>query len=305
MSCRRAYGEVVVRHRLPRVTSRRRFLHAGAALGVGALAAGVVTELLPGGRLRDALGVDAPPATYAPVVPAVPAGSVSIERLPSRARGRDVDLVIISPDGEPPVGLPVCLALHGRGGGARSFQELGLGQFLTAAVRAGVQPFVVAAVDGGETYFTDKDPADDPQRMLTEELPRWLDQHQLGDVTAAIGISMGGFGALNLQRRRRDLQAVAAISPALFRDWGDAQPRNAFRDQKHWQANEPLRHIDELAGVPLGVWCGSDDPFIGSAQELIDKTKPVVAAVGPGAHDNAYWQRVMPDVLRFIGSRVS
>jgi hypothetical protein len=27
--------------------------------------------------------------------------------------------------------------------------------------------------------------------------------------------------------------------------------------------------------------------------------------LSPGAHDAAYWQRVMPDVLRFIGSRVA
>jgi enterochelin esterase-like enzyme len=266
----------------------------------------MVTDVLPGGQpLRDAFGIGGAPASNAPAPAPVSAGSISIERLPSRARGRDVDLVIISPDGEPRVGLPVCLALHGRGNSARWFQELGLGQFLNAAVQGGVQPFVVAAVDGGDTYFVDKDPADDPQRMLTEELPRWLDQRQLSDVNTALGISMGSFGALNLQRRRRNLQAVAAISPALFRSWGDAQPRDAFRDEQHWQANEPLRHVDELVGVPLGVWCGTEDPFIGAARELIDKTKPQVATLSPGAHDVAYWQRVLPDVLHFIGSRVS
>jgi S-formylglutathione hydrolase FrmB len=233
----------------------------------------------------------------------VPAGSISIERQPSQARGRDVNLVIISPDGVPRSGQSVCLALHGRGGNARSFQDLGIGQFLTAAVRSGVQPFTVVAVDGGDTYYTDKDPADDPQRMITEELPKWLDQRELSDVTAAIGISMGSFGALNLQRRRHDLRAVAAVSPALFRNWGDARSKGAFRDEQHWQANEPLRHVDELAGVPLGVWCGTEDPFVESAHELVDKTKPQVGEFGPGAHDVAYWQRVMPDVVRFIGRR--
>jgi hypothetical protein len=56
--------------------------------------------------------------------------------------------------------------------------------------------------------------------------------------------------------------------------------------------------------VPLGVWCGNDDPFVDSARELVDRTHPEVAAIGPGTHENTYFLRVMPDVIHFIGARI-
>jgi hypothetical protein len=63
--------------------------------------------------------------------------------------------------------------------------------------------------------------------------------------------------------------------------------------------------VDEVRGVPLGVWCGTEDPFIGSARALIDAAHPAVAAIGSGAHEPAYWLRVLPDALRFVGQQLT
>jgi hypothetical protein len=109
---------------------------------------------------------------------------------------------------------------------------------------------------------------------------------------------------LRFARGRSDLGAVGVIGPALFRSWADAQGRDAFRDERQWADNEPLRHTDELAEVPLGVWCGTDDPFVDSARQLIGRVRPQVADIGPGTHDGGYFLRVMPDVMRFIGHRI-
>jgi S-formylglutathione hydrolase FrmB len=66
-------------------------------------------------------------------------------------------------------------------------------------------------------------------RILVDEVPRWV-----GTPVAALGISMGAFGALRLARKRHDLRACAALSSALFLSWGDAQARHAFAGEAEW-----------------------------------------------------------------------
>jgi hypothetical protein len=81
--------------------------------------------------------------------------------------------------------------------------------------------------------------------------------------------------------------------------------RDVFADEQVWQEAEPLRHVPDIAGVPLGVWCGRDEPFVSSARQLVDAARPEVAAIAPGAHDGGYWLRVLPDMLRFVGAHVT
>lgn len=227
--------------------------------------------------------------------------SVTSQVLASAARGRDVELIVMRPESVPGP-LPVCLALHGRGSSARMFVDLGIPAMLTRAVAAGVPAFAVAAVDG-DNYWVPADPADDPRRMLNDEVPAWLEGQGLRPVpVAAMGISMGAYGALNYARAHPC--AVAAISPALFGSWSEARARKVFADRAQWEATEPLRHTADLTPARVGVWCGTADPFAAVARELIAKVKPAEGMMGPGAHDEAYWMGVLPEVLRFVGSRV-
>ncbi|MFJ5234848.1 alpha/beta hydrolase [Kitasatospora sp. NPDC088391] len=265
----------------------------------------MVEDVLPGGpRLRRALGLTGADGT----VPALPAGPVRAATVRSAARGRDVRLLVYDPPGgAAPVGadLPVCLALHGRGGDAESFTGLGMPQFLAAAVAAGVPPLRVVAVDGGtDSYWHARTPGDDPMAMLVDELPRWLADRRLPEPTLALGISMGGSGALQYARARRGgLTAAALLSPAVFRDWTDARRVDAFRDEADWREHEPLRHLDALPGLArTGVWCGTEDPFCPAARDL---------AAAPGArthfprgeHTDGFWRRVLPEALSLLGAR--
>jgi dienelactone hydrolase len=287
--------------RRPGVT-RRRVLLGGLGIGlIGATAgAGAITDVLPGGpALRRVTGMTDPAGT----VPDVPPGQVTVDRVHSSARGRDVDLIVMRPAGIASA-LPVCLLLHGRGGTARGYTDQGLPRFLTAAVESGVPPFAMAAVDCGDGYFLNHD-GDDAMRMLIEEVPGWLADRGLPEPMAALGFSMGGWGALCLARKRRNLRAVALASPALFQRWSDARTRKVFRDERHWRAYEPLQHIDALTGTPIGLWCGTEDPFVDAAREFIAKARPEVRAISPGAHDSAYWFRVLPDIMRFVGTHLS
>ena len=270
-------------------------LLGGAALGT----AGVATDVLPGSAgIRRRLGLDGPDG----VVPDVRAGSVTTRTVRSAARGAIVNLITMAPDGTDPTTLPVLLALHGRGANAQTLVDLGLPSFLTAAVRDGAAPFAIAAVDGGDRYWHAFG-ADDPQAMLADEVPGWLAAAGLGPIFGALGISMGGFGAL-LWARRATIPpgAVVTVSPALFRSWDDARSRDVFADQADWAECEPLRHLDAIEGSTLGVWCGTEDPFVTAARELADRTGAAAAHFDPGAHTDGYWRRVLPDALAFAGA---
>ncbi|MFJ1765495.1 alpha/beta hydrolase [Amycolatopsis sp. NPDC088138] len=268
------------------------------------LLAGSALALLAGCSPSPSGPPPGPPAVPVPTGPSPLRDPVTVQRMPSAARGTDVDLVLISPEGVPASGLPVCLALHGRGARARTFLELGVPAALTAAVRAGVPPFVIAAVDG-DHYWVAVGDEDDPQKMLTDEVPAWVRQRDLPPPSAVLGISMGGFGALRYARAHPDLKAAAVASAALFVSWPDARARKVFSGEANWRAEEPLLHPDELRGANLGVWCGESDPFEGADRKLVKAVSPAVARFSPGKHEDAYWRGVLPEVLEFAGRRIT
>ena len=262
---------------------RRTFLLSGLAL------AGCSTQAPP----------PRPPVTTSTTsVP--PALSVHVEVVRSAARGRDVTLVVLRPRHALDRELPVCVALHGRGTDARMIMELGVADLLNTASA----PFAMVGVDGGDSYWVAKDPSDDPQRMLTEELPGWLGERGLVTTPfAAFGLSMGAYGAFNYARRTPDL-TVAALSPALFLDWPQAQGREVFAGEEQWAATEPLRHVDALGDAAVGVWCGTEDQFHPAARRFAELARPHVARFTSGGHDMGYWTRALPEVVDFLSSRV-
>jgi S-formylglutathione hydrolase FrmB len=168
---------------------------------------------------------------------------------------------------------PVVLVLHGRGGSVSWWQDLGLPRFLNGS------GFRCAVVNGGEDYWVG----------LTPPVP----------FEAALGVSMGGFGVLDIASRR-SLKAVAAISPALFPSWEDAERINGFASRTVWEAHEPLRRASEIKS-PVGIWCGREDPFHDAARDMADAVR-AEGSFEHGAHDDGYWRRVLPEALRFIGS---
>jgi S-formylglutathione hydrolase FrmB len=229
---------------------------------------------------------------------------VTIERVRSLARRTEVELIVIRPE-DAPAELPVCLALHGRGDGAGMFVDLGVPDMLASVVNyQGVPPFAVVAVDGGDSYWVARDAEDDPQLMLSEDMPQWLDERGLvPNPFAVLGISMGGYGALNYAANLSN-PTVAAVSPALFLSWQEAQSRDVFANEGRWRETDPLQNLPKYASVPLGVWCGDSDPFVDGARQLTEQAEAEVAEFEPGGHDADYWRKVLPDALKFVGSRI-
>ncbi|WP_377271356.1 alpha/beta hydrolase [Peterkaempfera sp. SMS 1(5)a] len=288
---------------------RRRVLLAALGGGAVLLGAGagtaMVEDLLPGGvPLRRALGITGPDGT----VPVVTPGPVHTSTVRSRARGSEVKLVTMVPPGHDPAALPVCLVLHGRGGDAQTMVNLGMPQFLAAAVRDGVPPFALAALDGGDnSYWHQRFAGDDPQRMLLDEVPGWLRARGLSSATAGVpravlGISMGGSGALQYALGRGGaVDAVAAISPAVFRTWADAATTGGYNNEADWRAHEPLLALARPHGRRLGVWCGTEDPFCDPARTLADRGGAVERHFPRGEHTDGFWRRIMPEAFSFVG----
>jgi enterochelin esterase-like enzyme len=130
---------------------------------------------------------------------------------------------------------------------------------------------------------------------------------------ALLGVSSGGFAALNLGVRHPDRFAVLASHSGFFRAADD--PREVRRvldnDARAWQANSPA---DRIAAVPHSLAPhvflndGTADPeltvnkqFARQLQELgIDHTLRVTR----GRHGWTYWRRNLPYSLMWVGSRL-
>ena len=295
--------------------SRRALLGTGAAAAVAGVAAvaGLETGVIPGrARVHDVLGLTGPDG----VVPDVPAGPVVPGSFESFGRRTTVGYSVIYPDGyDASAALPVVLVLHGRGGDHTSaVNDLGIDRYLTAAVQEGTPPFALATVDGGrDTYWHRRDTGDDPGFMLDQEfLPLLADRGLRTDRYGVLGWSMGGYGALlwvalhYWQRRVRPgtrAVAVGALSPAVWREYGETAP-GAFDDEGDFERSQVFGRRTGFRDVAVRIDCGRDDPFAAAAKELREE----LHAVGGqqfGAHTPGYWRRMLPDQLRFLGREIA
>lgn len=231
--------------------------------------------------------------------------TVRFERVYSNARRREVTLAFYVPTGPSSRGLPMSILLHGLHGDARHAAVGDLADVLTSAVAKGSVPaFGFVAVDGGDNYWHENTPGDDPMAMLLDELPRWLKERGYGDPFAVTGVSMGGFGALLYARRRAErgdpIAAAAAISPGLITQWPEMAKRRAFKNEGEWTSLDPLRHLRSTGSTALGVWIGDRDRFIEGTRRFIRDARPEVGTVKPGGHDDGFYRKVTPAVVQFL-----
>jgi pimeloyl-ACP methyl ester carboxylesterase len=269
--------------------TRRQALAAGAVAATAAVAGGaglVQAGVLPGryrvGRLLGACDVGDPPAgTVAP-------GPLRFGSFPSQRRVGPVAYGIAWPPGSGPGDrLPVCLLLHAAAGDQRTpFERLRLHHHLAQAAGPGrLRPFALASADGRGSGWH-PGPGDDPFTMLLDELLPLLSGLGLrttpGQV-AVLGWSMGGAGALRLAERHPDrLAALVATSPAVA------------------SSGAEVAGAGRLAGLPVKVDCGANDPFAPATRALAAALPDAEIAVTRGCHDARFWQHQAPAQLRFL-----
>jgi enterochelin esterase-like enzyme len=298
--------------------ARRRFLtYALAGLAVTAVAGGSAFELvdhdvLPGkaelDQLDGACDVSAPDLTrYAAPGPQY-SGTFY-----SAARRTTVGWTIGYPPGHRPGDkLPLVVALHGFGGshldalsGLTPAQAVAL-----HAAGAPLAPVALVTVDGGGGYWNPH-PGDNPQAMLVDELIPRCQRRGLGTGprrVGVLGISMGGYGALLLaEKYPRLVGAAAAISPAVWTSYPQAQAANAgaFASAADFAAGNVITHASALAGVPVRVAAGQDDPFYPGVRALagaLPKTAEVY--FGAGCHTSPFFLAQEPPALAFLAGHL-
>jgi pimeloyl-ACP methyl ester carboxylesterase len=301
-----------------RTIDRRRFLKlglGGAAVVVVAGATGfelVSHGVLPGkqrlNELDGACSVSSPPPTFS-----APGPSRS-GTFYSTARSRQVGYTIAyPPEHGPGSSLPLIVMLHGFGGNhTNAVAGMTPAQALALKVDGHpLPPMAMATVDGGGGYWNPH-PGDDPVAMVVDELIPMCQRLGLGNSPQKIGmmgISMGGYGAILLAEKYPSLvSAVAAISPAIWATYDEAKGANAgaYASLDAFTANDAITHVGALAGKPVRIASGSDDPFHPGVVALANVApSSTTVIISSGCHTDPFFVSQEPSSLQFLGQHLT
>ena len=208
--------------------------------------------------------------------------------------------------------LPLIVMLHGFGGNhtdalsgmtpARAVSLYVNGEPLT--------PMALVTVDGGGGYWHPH-PGDDPMDMVVHELIPMLQARGLGvppHRIAAMGISMGGYGAIAFAENYPHVfRAVAAISPAIFTTyaWVHYVNPGAYWSASDFARYDAITHTAALRGIPLRIASGTEDPFHPWVEELVSALPPgAIVRFPPGGHTGSFFLSQEPPSLAFLSSHL-
>ncbi len=193
-------------------------------------------------------------------------------------------------------GAPLLVFLHGRGADPGDVTNSHL---VAALQRLGrTAPSVVIPDGGGSSYWHDRRTGRWGAYVLRQVIPAALRRTHADPQRVAIGgISMGGFGALDLARLApARFCAVGGHSAALWRTGGET-PEGAFDDAEDF-ARHDVMHARFAYSGPLWIDVGDGDPFR-SADVEFARTHHARLHVWSGSHQWSYWNSHWDDYLRF------
>lgn len=250
----------------------------------------------------------------------------TLREVPSRLLGRSVTIALHVPDPaavaawqsrHPGARLSLVLFLPGAYDGPEDLLDRGLAEDLARREAEGsLPPSLWVAVAHFRAWYADRADGSFPfERFLKEELIPGLERDHPAfggarDARAVAGLSMGGFGALNLAGRTGLFARCAALSPALVEPPYDrtgyivrSSLRKAFGEHPEGFAPwNPWRHLGGEAELYLG--CGLQDKYrLATATEAFAERarrpgRNVGLALREGAHDWRYWT---PEFKRLAG----
>jgi pimeloyl-ACP methyl ester carboxylesterase len=281
---------------------------AAGATGLDLVSRGILPGRLELDQIDGGCSVARPALTFSPE------GSSRSGRFFSRARRRSVGYTIAYPPQHAPGDrLPLVVMLHGFGGDhRRAVTGMSTAQAMALHVNGRpLPPMAMVTVDGGNGYWNPH-PGDDPMGMVIDELiPRCQRiglgrrPHRIG----TMGVSMGGYGALLLaERYPQVVAAVASISPAIWTSYEQARSANprAYASADDFAADDAVTHAGALAGIPVRVASGDDDPFHPGVKALVRALPPgAVVDFSGGCHTQAFFLAQEPPSLAFLARHLA
>jgi S-formylglutathione hydrolase FrmB len=249
--------------------------------------------------------------------PADPQGArVARMTIDSTAVGRQQHVTVVVPsDPAPHTPRPLLVFLHGRGADDRSYLDAPM---FTALRRLGSRAPIVTLPDGADhSYWHDRADGAWGRYITDEVIPRVVRRFDADARRVAIGgISMGGFGALDLaERLPRRWCAVGAHSPALWQTAGETAD-GAFDDADDFAAHDVIARAATADGAaalsaqPLWVDAGDEDPFLPGDRAFVGALQAagdtrVRLDIKPGGHDDDYWSGRWRDYLPFYATALA
>jgi enterochelin esterase-like enzyme len=229
----------------------------------------------------------------------------------SRLVGRKLEQRAVVPAGADDAHRrPLLLWLHGRAVRPESFFS---DEFFAALDSLGGRAPVVVAVNGGDhSYWHNRRGGRWGAYVMREVLPASLRRFPVDPKRVAIGgISMGGFGALDLARLHpHRFCAAGGHSPAIWSSAGETAP-GAFDDASDFARHDLVRAApsNPWGRLPLWIDRGNSDPFVPGDRALIHGLRSGGARLRvhrwPGAHTGDYWSAHTAAYLRFYARQLA
>jgi S-formylglutathione hydrolase FrmB len=224
---------------------------------------------------------------------------ITTYQLPSKLLHRRLDQILVTPVGGGK-GRPLLVFLHGYGG--TPVDTLGPA-FVEALRKLGDRAPVVVLPDGQTGWWHDRDEGRWGSYVLKEVIPAALarsgaDAHKV----AVGGISMGGFGALNLGRHEGLFCAVGGHSPAVLEEDNFSF---GFDNSADFTRNDLITIAKKRSPYDSPVWIdvGDQDELRPAdrllAKELRARGADVTFHIWPGSHDGDYWNKHFDEYVKF------
>jgi enterochelin esterase-like enzyme len=266
---------------------------------------------------------------WACCAPTAWAGEVFLDAFKSTALNGEVKFTIYLPDGykDSSERYPVVYLLHGAGGDENEWRTKGGAvETLDGLMRRGrIRPSVVVMPTVGPASWWANGAAETAETAIVNELlPHVEARYKVasGRSSRSIGgLSMGGYGSLNLALRYPDkFCAAAIISPAIY----DPLPpetsaarrtpqfmRNGQFDPETWKALNYPAHLETYTKadkkVPMWIVSGDHDRLgiaLMSAQlywRLFQiQPKQVELRIVDGDHEWLVFREALPDALEYV-----